>query len=315
MIRTLSRIVAAVLFAVLVSASPALAQDPITNMVGRLGVPVSRALTADDTDVLFLIKYVGDNANGGTVTVEADGNITLKEGAVGSSAADDTLECPVSGALGGIIDVSNAACDTAGEVVDIINTSTSNWRAVILDGLRTDDTNSSGAGTLKALSETAASTVNGVELVIDTDANTAYTSTIALVPGRTMRDFLSPSSGGSCQGAACKLIENPYKDHRTVLYYGNATSTYGSGTSGLYVYSVKVKNGFASSSPTETVTVLASNVAGGATTVQAIFDDWSQFGLFTGPGEKLVVRLDNSAAIASTQHYQYGVYFPTAKTQ
>src|SRR5262245_32723073 len=114
----------------------------ILNIIN--GEPVSQALTTDDTDVAFLIRHVG-TAVSGTVQVSS-GDVLLKVGAQGSEAADTTITgC---GGTAGTLDVDNTACDTLGELVDRINAS-ANWKAVILDGLRTDVT---AAATLVTLS-------------------------------------------------------------------------------------------------------------------------------------------------------------------
>ncbi len=248
--------------------------------------PVQGALGADDTDVALLVKYIGTNAGGGEVDVAAGGDITFTVAA----GADTTFECPVSGALGGIIDVSNAACDTLGEVVDIINTSTSDFRAVILDGLRTDSSNDT------LLDSTAdADALGGLELKWDTSV--VFTSTIALTPWRTIDDYLAADN---------KLIKNKYLGTRAVMFIANATSTYGSGTSAYSAVSALAenKNGYLG---TETVTTHYSTAAG-ATTVNAEFSHVN-FGLYGKRDCKMVVRLTNSAAMASTVHYVYGLHF------
>src|SRR5688572_14775858 len=61
---------------------------------------------AVSTDTGILVKYVGPTS--GTVEVLAGGDVVLESV---SGTPDVTTECPVSGALGGIIDVSDAACN------------------------------------------------------------------------------------------------------------------------------------------------------------------------------------------------------------
>src|SRR5687767_6845145 len=94
---------------------PISAQVPLPSTVEA----VAGILSADDTDTAMLIKFVGPSTgstttmNSGKVEVAVTtSDITFTSGAAGSEAADTSLECPVSGALGGIIDVSNAACNT-----------------------------------------------------------------------------------------------------------------------------------------------------------------------------------------------------------
>jgi hypothetical protein len=92
----------------------------------------------------MVIKYFpGANTTASTsattVAVEADGNLTF----LVNGAAYAGFECPVSGALGGVLDVSDAECNTAGEIVDIINSSKITnsqgyFRAALAASLRSD---------------------------------------------------------------------------------------------------------------------------------------------------------------------------------
>lgn len=257
--------------------------------------PVANALGADNTDVAILVQYIGDSGDG-EVAVAAGGDLTFISGVDASEAADTSFECPISGALGGVIDVSDTACDTLGEVVDTINgkctgCTTTNWRAVILDGKRSDSSND----TLNALSSTTVRTTDGVGLKWDTDV--AFLSTIALVPqeARKMPFYTDTRSN--------ILMENPWVGTMTAFVIGNATSTYGSGTS---VYSLESCIPVLSITiPSETCTTMYSTAAG-ATTANKIFD-YTPFGILGQRNAKLIARLTNSAAAASTVHYAYGL--------
>src|SRR5512147_2393037 len=80
------------------------------------GLGVSDAISAVSTDIGLYVKYVGASQTG-TATVAVDaatGDIAF----VVNGAADTTIGCPTAT---GTIDVSNAACDTMGEVLDVIN--------------------------------------------------------------------------------------------------------------------------------------------------------------------------------------------------
>lgn len=177
----------------------------------------------------ILIKYVGSSPAGGTVTIDAGtGDITLKTGPVGSSSADVTTECPVSGDLGGVIDVSDAACNTLGEVVDAINAS-ANWRAVIQDGRRTDSSNN----TLNTLSETSASVPQGLALA--GDGAVSLKSVIKLAPVRDdIRWYLNT-------GGDQKLNANPFDQSQTAFLYAVFDHTNGSAPF-RNVYSVRSYN-------------------------------------------------------------------------
>lgn len=245
----------------------------------------SRIVSAVSTHVPLVVKYVGDNTSGGTVAVAAGGDITFKEGAVGSSAADDSMECPVSGALGGVIDVSDTACDTLGEVVDVLNAST-NWRAIIVDGLRSD----SSDNTLVTISETAANGEDGLNLLGDTAVT--FDVAIGALPTelRSIKRYLGPREQGA------KMIPNPLLGSKPVFYFLEATTTYGSGSSTLEGYCVLQRlRSSGSTNGSETVTQIFS-LAGGATTVSGTVDARQFGGLQCSEGEKLFVRVNNSEA-------------------
>jgi len=262
------------------------------------GTVVAVNRTADDTDPMILVKYVGTNASG-LVAVAAGGDITFTTGALSSEAADTSLECPVSGALGGVIDVSDAACDTVGEVVDIINGS-SNWVAVPVASLRTDSSND----TITTISATQAKTVKGLALTADTTV--ALTSTILLAPSNFSLDIGTYLAGSSMTAVALKV--NPFIN-RTFLASSRAVSTYGSGTSFHYVYEVTPT--FKRVGASEVVNILHGPIAGGATTVLGNLVTLSDNNrIMSNPNSKLLVRVVNSAAMATVGHYNMGYYFP-----
>lgn len=99
------------------------------------------AIVADGS-VPLAVKYIGDLASA-TVTVVAATGITLKHGTAGAEAVDTTIGASANGV------VDFATDTTLGAVVDRINKSP-NWRAEIIDGLRSDVVSGSQ---LKALSE------------------------------------------------------------------------------------------------------------------------------------------------------------------
>lgn len=125
-------------------ASFAAAQVPIGVSVTPFKVqPVSAVTTAKDTSIAMVIKYFpprGGSATALTPTVAvAATSLTFTVG----GAAYTGFELPVSGALGGVITMSDASADTMGEVVDAINSTpdtftTGFFRAAIVNGLRSD---------------------------------------------------------------------------------------------------------------------------------------------------------------------------------
>lgn len=277
-----------VLLAVLVAAASPLAAQSASDLALAMlarSQNTSRFVSAISTHVPLVVKYVGDNTSGGNVAIAANGDITFTEGPVGSSVADDSLECPVSGALGGIIDVSDAACNTLGEVVDIINAS-ANWRAIIVDGVRSDTSDDA----LVTFAETAANAEDGLNLTGDTAVT--FDVAIGALPQelRSIKRYLGPREQGS------KMISNPLLGSKPVFYFLSATTTYGSGTSTLEGYCVLQRlRSTGSTNGSETVTQIFS-LAGGATTVAGTVDARQLGGLACSEGEKLFIRVNNSAA-------------------
>lgn len=248
-------------------AAPVFAQTPV--------VPVNQYISADDVASALLIKYIGTGSSA-AVASTSTANLTF----LLAGSAVTSFECPVAGALGGIIDVTNAACNTLGEVVDIINAS-ADWRAVIVDGLRTDT-----SALLLTVGSTQATVAKGVRIPQDTSANFAVGETRAMIPAGCRADircFLTPAG---------KLIENPAGGTQTFLNYLIGYSTYGGGGSVLNIYSVKSSNKAAGA---EVVTQLWSE-AMGATTVAKSFTQFENVPLVSLPHEKMVVRISNDTA-------------------
>lgn len=259
--------------------------------------PAFGSLTADDTDVAMLIQYFGNaTSNSGTVEVTAaTSDLTFLQGAQGSEAASTEFECPVSGALGGVIDVSNAACNTVGEVCDVINASTS-WRCVALDAFRSSVVDAR----LVTMAATRATSNDGLQIKWDT--STAFDALIALVPPqlRKMSGYVAPGTR--------TIHFDRFGDTRTIAYQGSATSTYGSGTSTIRFYSVDINEAGTPSAPkwTEVVDQLHFQ-PGGATTVAQTFD-FRDTGLPSLRGGKMIAMLDNSAAMTSVTFRVQGLF-------
>jgi len=178
----------------------------------------------DDADTGLKVRYIGDEESA-SVTVAADGNLTFQHGDKDSEAVDNTV------GVSGVLDVSNAAYDTFGEVVDAINASP-NWEAYLVEALRADSSND----TLLAMAETFIVKNGEVTLYKDTSA--------ALNIG--VRIGKRSNVVGSEEMSAAEI-------------YGiNSLNTYSSGTSLINVYEIDEV------AKTET---LIYSAAAGATTV------------------------------------------------
>ena len=135
------------------------------------------AVVSDNTPIALVVKYVGSGM--GQIAVSSNGDVYFYRTTLGTTV---TLDTAVSGAGSGFIDVSNASYNTMGEVVDYINTTT-NWRSMILDSLRSDSSND----TLNALTRTTTGVQStGAQLVWDTDIAAAENLTYTI---RQFRNF------------------------------------------------------------------------------------------------------------------------------
>lgn len=246
------------------------------------GVSAAGALTADDTSVALYCKYVGTGA-AGYVTTSA-GNIAFES--PDSSTADTTFECPVSAPLGGIIDTTNAACNTLEEVVEATNSSTSNFRCFIHGGLSTDSSNT------RLLAAADVDCTAGCAIYWDT--STAFETPYVVAPQMSTGEWLDFYLGSPSSSTP---VANPWAPFQSVIFSAIGTSTYGSGTSLGEVHSVKVGANTVDTIA-DTNTQLWSE-AGGATTAAKTFNAWGSFGIYGRKGEKLLFKLKNSAAQAS----------------
>jgi hypothetical protein len=247
--------------------------------------PVSQFSSADDGSVAILVRYDGTE-NTATMAVVQGGDMTFLAG----GAAYTGFECPVSGALGGIIDTSNAACNTIDEVVDTINGNctgcSSVFRAVAVDALGTDSSE-----VFLAAGATEVTRTDGLPVYFDTSAAFATGEGRALIPTACRTDigcFLTPSGN---------IIENPFAGQQTVVTWVEGYSTYGAGTSVLNIYSVRASN---KTNTVETVTTLWNEVMG-ATTANKQFTQFQYVPIYGGYNEKIIVRIVNSNAMATTR--------------
>lgn len=265
--------------------------------------PVAVSRVTDTADVKLLVRYVGTNASGGTVTVAgADGNLTLSQGAVASSTGDATVKCP-AGAAAGVIDVSDAACNTLGEVINIINAS-ANWVAVPLDGLLSDDMDcAASAGCLATRAEVTASLPEGVGLL--TDIPVALNTTIALVPSEARRiDFYISGSAGT----SAVLKRNPFSGYRTFVASQLATATF-TGTLNMTISTALTT--FLRSSTTESVTSLYGPVAGGATGVSKTFIALGDpVKVLADSDQRVILRLTATTTLSAITHTALGYRAP-----
>ena len=260
---------------------------PVTQAHSPLGEAVDAAAasqSADDVAVAFVLRYIGTAVSGKAVV--ASGSITLTSGAAAAEVADTTIECPLSAPFAGVLDLTNAACDTVGELADVVNgTAGSKWRIVPVASLRADVVNA------RLLADAGATgNTNAPGLSVKWDTSTAFDTSMVL--GAGAQETFKYEDFFTVEGRA---KPSPYFGQQVQLLAVTATSTFGSGTSQLQVFSVKQEWNSNSNRYTEVATLLYQE-AGGATTVQKNFSFNSGTGLFALKDQKLLVRLDNSAA-------------------
>lgn len=309
----MKRILAATLL--FLAAGYAQAQVLYTVNVPKGARTIAQAQTSTTAgDVAMYCKYIGSSACASIAVDAGTGDLTFTEGTCGSEAATSTFECPVSGALGGVIDVSNAACNTIGEVVNIVNTTSSGWRCLPFGALLADSSND----TIATISATQATGPDGLALYFD-DAVT-FGASIVLSPvtndgGSSARGYSKLSTGPFATTFLQKPYANPAK--QALLQSAQITTTYGSGTSAFSVIAVDRTFGTTSS---ETSYTIWPSTALGATTVAKTFGScdtpatgcdpaWGPSGLLCPAGMQCILRVANSEALSAITAGVSGLYW------
>jgi hypothetical protein len=278
----------------LMVAAPAQAADPIE--FGRV--------VADDQDVAMLIKYHGPAA-AGYVTVSAAGDLTFE--ITDTSTVDTSLECDASiaadGSRSGIYDVSVAACDTLGEVCDLINTQAEEWACVILDGFRSDTPGPSGTGFILAASDQPAKVAGGYGVKWDTSAALTSTHLIAPPAYRKIETYYNVPAGG----ASKSFNTSGLFTGTPTLLVNQVTETYGSGTSFWRIYEVELTPSRTLGASAETSTVFLGPITGPATTeTKSFLSGFEPFGLPLPRNRKMIARVTNSAALGTVTNILVG---------
>jgi len=281
---------AAALVALAAFTAPVSAQ-PVGPVGGfRLIGPATGAVTADDTTVALYVKYVGSTA--GKPTVEVDSSTTRDITFKIAGSVDTTVGCPTIGT--GIIDTSNAACDTFGEIINKVMGQSPNWLLIPGALLATESSNA----TLKALSATDTNIrTDGVALYFDNQNVNVSADLVSVVvgpPGGADASFWTLGHSGPGVNA------NPFSDMYTFLSGFSEKKTSGGTIGATIVYAVKsVFKGVLGSTATYTETSrVAWQETGGATTVQ-LKEDFSQFPLVAAPGEHFILRVSSSTSISA----------------
>lgn len=252
----------------------------------QVGNPVSGHIASDTAgSVSMIIKYIGTSA---LATVEVDaatGDIELEINNVDDSANVDTAGV-CAGGTANSLDVSDAQCDTFGEIIDLINAST-HWRAVLVGAIRADLT----TNTQTVLAETSANLAEGLPLYFDSAVS--LTTSIAMIPDNCKTDircFMSP------QGV---LKQNAAGGTQTEVRWIEGYATYA--TTGTFnVYSVK------ESGAGKAVTSTLYTEASGASGTNEQLSQFTNSPLLGKPHEKVIVRITTTGASSAFNLHAYG---------
>jgi hypothetical protein len=285
---------------------PALGASQASNVLGVKWTvvntePLSASITAADTDVALVIKYNGTTTDP-SVAVEADGNLTFLVG----DAAYTGFECPVSGALGGIIDVSNAACDTLGEVVDIINadqSDNSGFLAVIGAGLRSYSSNDSF---LADADDTDVSRPQG-EVVLWDSSVLDDSGVVLVTQGLTQNQYGLDVFGTAGNQETVRLPKNPFDGTDSVLLYADERIT-NAGTIGDFEIHCTVEK-YLQSGGSEVDTIIYRETGAATTALGQANEFLNAGGLMCRDGKLWATILASGADSSAVAMAAYGYRF------
>jgi hypothetical protein len=279
---------------ILLLATPSFAELPFTGYQAR--GPIAGTSTTADDNVALYVQYVGTASTKPTIQVSAGGDIQFEV----AGAVDTTVACPEADD-DGVIDVSDAACDTMIEVVNAINQGGSNWRAVLVAALGTDSSNDAFA----TLSETDTNVRIGAPIYYDTNFDgSSPTVTVLVAPVYAPADgsffFTGPGAG---------LNKNPFAKGVSFLSAVSEKKTSTGTIAATVVYGVfrEYRGSPATGFDLYEVIRTVWSQTGGATATQATLD-FSNFPLVSAEGEAFVARVGSSTTISAQNLNAVGVF-------
>lgn len=274
----------AALIALLAVAPPARAQVPVVYFQNVDSVAGTATAVNGSTSAAScaIIKYRGTTVGKPDVAVAAGGDMTLRIAAV----ADVTT----GSAANGVWDLSTpaASVDTMGELVNLVNTTGSNWVMVLTGCLASDFTDN----TIDTLAVTDAAIPGGVVLFHDavvTNATSNFSAQIALLPddaATNIRYFLSGSPNGAPTGST-KVNSNPFANYQAFVQNVREKIT-STGTIGLFEI-LGVRRIYDSTGKVSEVVRTIWSETGAATTVEKA-KDFNSGPIVGSRGELIVVR-------------------------
>jgi len=290
-------LIAAALVATSVSA---FAQDPgnlyssALITLGNKAFSVAPNVAADDQNQAILVRAIRSGRSFDVYTTTANNFSFFTD--VAGSVLDTTINVQsgglaTCGATAGKLDVTDADCDTVGELLDHINAS-ANWRAVSLDSLRSDSV--ATAAFLGTLTLQQANGMDGVAVKWIT-ASKLVTIRALLPPGfRSMQKYLNPVS--------LDLIREPHNGYRTLVFKLSQSSAFTT-TPTLQVQGVHQFGTTGQRAGVADVVNLYFQDVTAATGVAKVFDFTGGFALVGGLDEKIVVRV-TGATVFTTERVQ-----------
>lgn len=209
----------------LVAPQPRAADLDTIELNRALGEGVTRYVTTDGS-IAMRIQYVGTLSVDSdiSIAVAAGGDITLEDDA----GDDDTTV-----SSDGVIDVSDGAEDTYGEVADAINAS-ANWECILVDVLPSHSINN----VLTEVSETSTGLVieEGLALYYNTADMDMLSASIG--PEYQVDDVLSVTNDRILNRRSDPIGVGQSLSWRNEVYLTSATATYSSGAPDLEIYAV-----------------------------------------------------------------------------
>lgn len=276
-------------FALLVA--PAAAQPAVYYPQVESYAESASSNTTDQT--CMLIKYRGTTDGKATVEVAAGGDMTLKI----AGSADTTT----GSASNGIFDLSTPAAgvDTMGELVTLINTTGSNWTAVLVGCLASDLTDN----TLTTISATAADGPKGLALTRDgavASATSIFSAQVALVPADAddnISFYLGGAPRASVSGSA-GVNTNPFAKHQVFVTHIREKIT-SSGTVALLEV-LAVKRTYSSDGTVaDVVRVLYAETGANSTSEKVV--NFHNGPLVANVGEMVIVRQRTATDLTAAQ--------------
>ena len=283
--RNLTRLTVALMATVLLTAG-LIGHAAVGEISGmKLVSPLGQAHSTLDENPVFWVKFISTDTTNTTGTVEVDATTGDIEFQVGG-AADVSVSCPETD-LDGVLDTSDAGCNTWIEIVDACNMGGSNW-ACVLGPVNSGDAPGDALATLAATDEDLR---KGLGLYADANvdgalAQNAVVTSLGLYPVEV--GATSANSGGNAGAfffSNRAPNKNPFRNKVSVLSRAltNQTSTGTIAVTNIYAifreYRGDNTNGYNLFERMRTVW----SETGAATTVDGDLD-FSQFPLISPKG-------------------------------